>query len=94
MAAYFLVQSCILKRYYQLLLFYNDNTKNDFETNYSCPTLSAALGVWISQFTTLLRTLDALHLAVASHNNIKLVTADTALAATAQFLGVDILLLQ
>ena len=49
---------------------------------------------WISRFTTPLRTLDALHLAVASQNNIRLVTADTALAASAQFLGVDILLLQ
>lgn len=49
---------------------------------------------WISQFTTPLRTLDALHLAVASQNNIRLATADTALAASAQFLGVDILLLQ
>lgn len=49
---------------------------------------------WISWFTTPLRTLDALHLAVASQNNIRLVTADAALAASAQFLGVDILLLE
>ncbi len=49
---------------------------------------------WISRFTTPLRTLDALHLAVASQNNIRLVTADAALGASAQFLGVDILLLQ
>jgi uncharacterized protein len=48
---------------------------------------------WISRFTTPLRTLDAKHLAVASQNNIRLVTADAALAASAQFLGVDILLL-
>ncbi|MBW4477836.1 MAG: type II toxin-antitoxin system VapC family toxin [Tolypothrix brevis GSE-NOS-MK-07-07A] len=49
---------------------------------------------WISRFTTPLRTLDALHLAVASQNNIRLVTADAALAASAQFLGVNIILLQ
>jgi uncharacterized protein len=49
---------------------------------------------WISRFTTPLRTLDALHLAIASQNNIRLVTADAALAASAQFLGIDILLLQ
>jgi uncharacterized protein len=49
---------------------------------------------WIIGFATPLRTLDALHLAVASHNNIRLVTADAALAASAQFLGIDILLLQ
>ncbi|MBD2412321.1 hypothetical protein FACHB389_25030 [Nostoc calcicola FACHB-389] len=49
---------------------------------------------WISRFTTSLRTLDALHLAVAFQNNIKLVTADAALAASAQFLGVNITLFQ
>ncbi len=48
---------------------------------------------WISRFTTPLRTLDALHLAVASQNNIRLATAD-AVAASAQFLGVDTVLLQ
>ncbi len=49
---------------------------------------------WISRFTTPLRTLDALHLAIASQNNIRLLTADEALAASAQFLGVNIILLQ
>ena len=49
---------------------------------------------WISQFETPLCTLDALHLAVASQNNIRLVTADKALAASAQALGVEILLLE
>lgn len=49
---------------------------------------------WISQFTTPLRTLDALHLAVAFQNNMRLVTADAALAASGQFLGVEIILLQ
>lgn len=48
----------------------------------------------MSRLTTPLRTLDALHLAVASGNNIRLVTADAALATSAQFLGVDIFLLQ
>ncbi|OKH32329.1 hypothetical protein NIES2101_40735 [Calothrix sp. HK-06] len=49
---------------------------------------------WISRFETPLRTLDALHLAVASQNNIRLVTADQGLAASAQALGVEILLLE
>jgi uncharacterized protein len=49
---------------------------------------------WISRFTTPLRTLDALHLAVASQNNVRLITADAGLAASAQFLEVDVLLLE
>jgi len=49
---------------------------------------------WISRFTTPLRTLDALHLAVASQNNVRLLTADAGLAASAQFLEVDVLLLE
>lgn len=35
---------------------------------------------WISQFNTVLRTLDALHLAVASRYEIPVVTADIGLA--------------
>ncbi|PAX51976.1 type II toxin-antitoxin system VapC family toxin [Brunnivagina elsteri] len=49
---------------------------------------------WISRFATPLRTLDALHLAVASQNNVRLLTADAGLAASAQFLEVDVLLLE
>lgn len=48
---------------------------------------------WISRFNTPLRTLDALHLAIAFHNNIRLVTADEALATSAEILGVEVLLL-
>jgi uncharacterized protein len=49
---------------------------------------------WISQFETSLRTLDALHLAVAFQNNIRLITADEALTTNAEVLGVDVLLLK
>ncbi len=49
---------------------------------------------WISRFETPLRTLDALHLAIASQNNIRLVTADEALAASAGVLGVEFQLLR
>jgi uncharacterized protein len=49
---------------------------------------------WISRFETPLRTLDALHLAIASQNNIRLVTADEALAASAGILGVEFQLLR
>ena len=48
---------------------------------------------WISQFKTPLRTLDALHLACADSNNIRLATADKALANSANILGIDIHLL-
>lgn len=49
---------------------------------------------WISQFNTSLRTLDALHLACASCNNMCLVTADEALAASAKVLGIEINLIK
>ncbi|MEH2386398.1 MAG: type II toxin-antitoxin system VapC family toxin [Nostoc sp.] len=49
---------------------------------------------WISRFNTPLRTLDALHLAIAFQNNIPLVTADEALATSAEVLGVEVLLLR
>lgn len=49
---------------------------------------------WISQFTTPLRTLDALHLACASYRSIRLVTADEALAASAKVLGIEVNLIQ
>ena len=45
---------------------------------------------WIGQFSTPLRTLDALHLACASCNNMCLVTADEALAASAKFLEIEV----
>ncbi|MEH2366310.1 type II toxin-antitoxin system VapC family toxin [Nostoc sp.] len=48
---------------------------------------------WISRFDTSLRTLDALHLTIAFQNNIQLVTADEALARSAEVLGVEVLLL-
>ncbi len=48
---------------------------------------------WIGRFNTSLRTLDALHLACASSNNIRLVTADDALARSAEALGIEVQLL-
>ena len=50
-------------------------------------------GIWISQFTTPLRTLDALHLAVASLGNMILLTADQQLASAARHFGIDLELL-
>lgn len=49
---------------------------------------------WMSQFDTVLRTLDALHLAVAASNKILLVTADEGLAKSAVALGIEIQILK
>ena len=48
---------------------------------------------WIGQFNSPLRTLDALHLACASSNNLRLVTADEALAISADALEIEVQLL-
>ncbi len=45
---------------------------------------------WIGNFETPLRTLDALHLSVAFTNNLKLITADTAFAKSAEKLGITV----
>jgi predicted nucleic acid-binding protein len=45
---------------------------------------------WIAQFDTSLRTLDALHLATVFHSGCTLLTADKALAAGAEKLGVSV----
>lgn len=45
---------------------------------------------WIGQFSTSLRTLDALHLATASLENLMLITADKGLAKAAIYFGLDV----
>ncbi|MBF0231986.1 MAG: type II toxin-antitoxin system VapC family toxin [Desulfamplus sp.] len=47
---------------------------------------------WISQFDTPLRTLDALHLAIAEKNKIPMLTADVKFANSAEKIGVDVVL--
>ena len=47
---------------------------------------------WIGQFKVPLRSLDGLHLAVAAIGGIPVATADRALAACAEALGVEVLL--
>ena len=44
---------------------------------------------WLGRFTLMLRTLDALHLAVAASGTLRLVTADAALARSAKALGIE-----
>ena len=49
---------------------------------------------WIAGFNISLRTLDALHLALAAANNIELITSDRQLALSAEYFGVEVQLLQ
>ncbi|MGH9366940.1 MAG: type II toxin-antitoxin system VapC family toxin [Thermoanaerobaculia bacterium] len=44
---------------------------------------------WLGRLTLALRTLDALHLAVAASEGFRLATADAALARSAKALGID-----
>ena len=48
---------------------------------------------WIAEFHTPLRTLDALHLAIAAQNKSQLLTADIKFAESAKILGVDVRLI-
>jgi predicted nucleic acid-binding protein len=49
---------------------------------------------WMGLFTTKLKTLDALHLAIASSNGLTLVTADRELSESGKSLAVDVRLLE
>ena len=49
---------------------------------------------WIGQFNTSLRSLDALHLAVASLEGLTMVTADRDLAESAKNLSLDVTLIK
>ncbi len=49
---------------------------------------------WIGMFKLSLRTLDALHLAIASSEGFKVVTADKNLSRSAKALGVNVQLLE
>jgi hypothetical protein len=49
---------------------------------------------WVGQFNTRLKSLDALHLAVASLEGLNLVTADRDLAESAKILAMDVTLIQ
>ena len=45
---------------------------------------------WIGQFSTVLRTLDALHLSIGHVYQMRVVTGDIGLAKSGQVLGVDV----
>ena len=45
---------------------------------------------WIVQFSTPLKTLDALHLAVAAEGDFTLLTADKHLSISAKYFGIDV----
>jgi predicted nucleic acid-binding protein len=48
---------------------------------------------WIRQLNTTLRTLDALHLAVASSKGLKVITADESFSKSAEILSLDVIVL-
>lgn len=48
---------------------------------------------WMSQFSTPLKSLDAVHLAIASQEETTIVTCDKALANSAEVLAVDFILM-
>lgn len=48
---------------------------------------------WIARFDTALRTLDAIHLAIAAANDLRLVTADETLAEAANVFGITVQLI-
>ena len=45
---------------------------------------------WMVQFSTPLRTLDALHLAIAAEGDLTLLTADKHLDISAKYFGIDV----
>ncbi|MBD2182685.1 type II toxin-antitoxin system VapC family toxin [Planktothrix sp. FACHB-1355] len=48
---------------------------------------------WIARFDTALRTLDAIHLAIAAANDLRLVTADETLAEAGNVFGITVQLI-
>ena len=49
---------------------------------------------WIGQFNTSLRSLDAVHLAIASLEGLTMITADRDLAVSAKILSLDVTLIK
>ncbi len=49
---------------------------------------------WIGQFTTPLRSLDAIHLAIASLESSTMITSDEGLAKSAEVLAIDVIFLR
>jgi uncharacterized protein len=45
---------------------------------------------WILRFAVPLKTLDAIHLAIAAESDLRLLTADSQLAASAKYFGINV----
>jgi uncharacterized protein len=70
---------------------FQDDLKQGFYTRMEVEPIHYNLARdWIGQFDTPLRTLDALHLAIASAHEIRLVTADGGFAESARRVGVEV----
>jgi uncharacterized protein len=73
---------------------FESHVDDGFYTRLPVETLHYSLAqAWIRRFDTPLRTLDALHLAIAFSQEICLVTADRGLAGSAQAFGIEVRLL-
>jgi predicted nucleic acid-binding protein len=95
------IASAVSRKIRQRELSLNDGNKiiNQFQLHLTEQQLYRLLPVeqrhyqmarnWIVQFNASLKTLDALHLAVAFAESLTLLTADISLAKAAQFFGVD-----
>ena len=79
----------------KILSQFNRHIKQGYFTQrYLTPEHYRIAKDWISLFNTPLRTLDALHLAVAANDNLLLMTADTKFAKSAITLGIEVQLLK
>jgi predicted nucleic acid-binding protein len=76
----------------RILAKFLSHMEGRFYTCFSVETQHVRLARdWIGQFNTRLKSLDALHLAVASLEGLTLVTADQDLAESAKILSMDVL---
>lgn len=73
----------------KIILQFNTHLKDNLYRMLLVQTEHYALAKhWISQCSSTLRTLDALHLAIAYHHGLTLLTADHGLAKAAKHFGV------
>ena len=76
----------------RILSYFQLHIKNKIYRNFPIMEKDYELAQnWIGNFQTPLRTLDALHLAVAFSNNLELVTSDILLAESGNRLGIKII---
>jgi predicted nucleic acid-binding protein len=79
----------------RILAKFLSHLEGRFYTCFSVETQHVRLARdWIGQFNTSLKSLDALHLAVASLEGLTLATADRDLGESAKILAMDVMLIE